>query len=265
MAWAICNNAPLTLLTAVCWLTSALAAVAAETAAVAQGTDNIQQLVGPATQSHGESVAMPIMSAKLFRHADRVIARFDTDGSGQLEQPEWAAAEAALSLELERLDTDGDGLISPLELAEYIAAYGQHRVLEPVVRTRQTAPQPPPLLNPSTPGASAQAGSLPPNAEPGQPSNGLQAARNAGGSSARQPAKKFHVSPSRLPPGLPDWFLARDADGDGQLDFAEFAPQGGQWALEQFRRYDLNEDGLIMPQEVLGAKHSPGIDKSGPP
>jgi hypothetical protein len=208
---------------------------------------------------------VPVLSAKLFRHADRVIARFDRDGSGQLEQPEWPEAQAALSLELERLDADGDGAISALEVAEYIALFGRHRVLEPVVRTRQAAPELPPLLNPSTPGASVGGSSLQTDmGKSGQLSDSRQAGRDPDLWSARQPAKKFHVSPSRLPPGLPEWFSARDVDGDGQLDFAEFAPQGGQWAMEQFRRYDVNEDGLITPQEVLGAKHISGSDKGGP-
>jgi len=216
-------------------------------------------------QPQAETATAPALSAKMFRHADRVIARFDKDGSGRLEHIEWQEASAALSIELERLDFDGDGVVDALEVAEYIAAYARHRLLEPLVRTRHAVPELPSLLQPSTPPAPVEGGVWRDDAEAARSVDSRNSDGELGQPSARRPAKKFHVSPSRLPPGLPEWFLARDADGDGQLDFAEFAPQGGQWAMEQFRRYDLNDDGLITPQEVIaGTKHPSGSQQGGP-
>jgi hypothetical protein len=63
----------------------------------------------------------------------------------------------------------------------------------------------------------------------------------------------FYVPKSRLPPGLPDWFLRRDLDGDGQLSLAEFAPNPTQADLEEFARYDRNGDGFITAKECLDA------------
>jgi hypothetical protein len=79
---------------------------------------------------------------------------------------------------------------------------------------------------------------------------------------ARQ--RKYVVSPSRLPPGLPDWFRQRDRDGDGQLTLAEYAEVGSAAADREFARYDRNQDGLITPREVLGSAAEPRRQKRLP-
>jgi Ca2+-binding EF-hand superfamily protein len=53
---------------------------------------------------------------------------------------------------------------------------------------------------------------------------------------------------------LPDWFAKNDADGDGQVAWAEFCRSAGSSAVADFRQFDLNDDGLITPQECLKAK-----------
>jgi len=265
MVSAIRRNIACCFLAAICCASTAVAVAAADSAQRAEKAPQPRDRNIQPAQSQSESAIVRALSAKLFRHADRVIARFDRNGSGQLEQSEWQEASAALSIELERLDADGDGVVGALEVAEYIAAFARHRLLEPLVRTRQAAPEPPPLLQPSTPPAPAEGSVWRDDAETARSVDSRNPDREPGQPSARYPAKKFHVSPSRLPPGLPEWFLARDADGDGQLDLAEFAPQGGQWAMEQFRRYDLNNDGLITPQEAIaGAKQSSGSQQGSP-
>lgn len=54
------------------------------------------------------------------------------------------------------------------------------------------------------------------------------------------------VAKKRLPP----WFNALDKDGDGQITLEEWK-KGGKKASE-FRKYDLNDDGLISAHEVAG-------------
>jgi Ca2+-binding EF-hand superfamily protein len=53
----------------------------------------------------------------------------------------------------------------------------------------------------------------------------------------------------RLPNGLPMWFATLDTDQDGQISLAEWR-RGGR-NLDEFRKYDLNEDGFITANEVL--------------
>jgi hypothetical protein len=56
-----------------------------------------------------------------------------------------------------------------------------------------------------------------------------------------------------LPKGLPDWFLEKDANHDGQITMAEYIGNG-TWTpekLAEFARYDLNHDGIITAAECL--------------
>jgi Ca2+-binding EF-hand superfamily protein len=52
-----------------------------------------------------------------------------------------------------------------------------------------------------------------------------------------------------LPTNLPAWFKELDKDKDGQISLYEWR-KGGKTG-EEFRKYDLNEDGFVTPEEVL--------------
>jgi Ca2+-binding EF-hand superfamily protein len=64
--------------------------------------------------------------------------------------------------------------------------------------------------------------------------------------------RKYYVSPAALPSGLPDWFIERDKNGDGQLTLDEFAPDGSAAERRRFHELDKNGDGVITPDEVVG-------------
>jgi Ca2+-binding EF-hand superfamily protein len=51
------------------------------------------------------------------------------------------------------------------------------------------------------------------------------------------------------PKGLPSWFTELDKNGDGQVSLREWL-QGGK-KLDEFREFDLNDDGLITAEEVF--------------
>lgn len=53
--------------------------------------------------------------------------------------------------------------------------------------------------------------------------------------------------------GLPDWFPRDDADGDGQVAMAEFSVSWSDSVIDDFNQFDLNQDGIITPQECLKA------------
>jgi Ca2+-binding EF-hand superfamily protein len=53
----------------------------------------------------------------------------------------------------------------------------------------------------------------------------------------------------KLPKGLPPWFEVLDEDGDGQISLHEWREGGAK--LDDFRQYDLNDDGFITSEEVL--------------
>lgn len=57
----------------------------------------------------------------------------------------------------------------------------------------------------------------------------------------------------RLPLGLPSWFAARDANGDGQVFMSEFSTSWNRRTVEEFEEFDANGDGVILPDEALEA------------
>ncbi len=53
----------------------------------------------------------------------------------------------------------------------------------------------------------------------------------------------------KLPKNMPGWFKELDTDNDGQVALFEW--RAGKKTLDEFRNWDLNEDGFITPEECL--------------
>lgn len=228
--------------------------VSGEAAAGASATET------PPTTGLAEDKVRPwVIPAKFFRHADRLMAKYGADGSGKLDRGKWDVMPKSLWA----ADRDGDGVITVDELAEHLFEYARPRSLEPLAQTWQAALEFLPLLRPSTPADAPASRGGQANGEQVTGDSGQIVPEPASPGRRQQGTRKFVVPPSRLPAGLPDWFTARDLDGDGQLTFGEFAPDGGRAALEQFERLDLNHDGVLTPEEVLQANKTTGKTKEG--
>jgi hypothetical protein len=65
---------------------------------------------------------------------------------------------------------------------------------------------------------------------------------------------RFSVAADKLPTGLPGWFKSRDTNGDGQVSLNEYSRTMSESVLSEFRRYDLNNDGIITAKEAAKAK-----------
>jgi hypothetical protein len=70
------------------------------------------------------------------------------------------------------------------------------------------------------------------------------------------PAKRtyrFTRGTDRLPAtGLPSWFKSRDTNGDGQVAMSEYSRTWSDRTVDEFRRYDLDNDGIITAKEAAG-------------
>lgn len=64
--------------------------------------------------------------------------------------------------------------------------------------------------------------------------------------------KKYYVPLSELR-GVPNWFVFRDKDGDGQLSMVEYDPTLSPAGLARFGRMDKNGDGFLSANEVREA------------
>src|SRR5205823_2864293 len=62
------------------------------------------------------------------------------------------------------------------------------------------------------------------------------------------------TSASDRKPGLPSELKSRDANGDGQVSMSEFSRNWSSSTVDDFRRWDLNNDGIITPKEAAQKK-----------
>ncbi len=223
--------------------------------------------IGSGMAAEAERRATAVVPAKVWRYAEQWFARCDADGDGKLTAKEWPQPTGSA------VDADQDGLVTVEELAQHIADFGRHRRIRLMPASVGGLLPLPSLLPPGVAGAEGPAtlgetdGSQSPD---DAPADTVDQAKSD--SHERSSDRKYFVSPSRLPPGLPDWFLKRDADGDGQLTLSEYAESGSASADKEFARYDRNRDGLVTPREVVGgsvkttrAKPPPAQDSAPPP
>ena len=73
-------------------------------------------------------------------------------------------------------------------------------------------------------------------------------------SSEDRKSYRFLTAHERLPDDLPDFFVEKDKDQDGQIMMSEFAATWSEYKVQQFTKYDLNNDGILVPEEVLAVE-----------
>ncbi|MFK7735123.1 MAG: EF-hand domain-containing protein [Pirellulaceae bacterium] len=66
-------------------------------------------------------------------------------------------------------------------------------------------------------------------------------------------AKSYRLETSNVPSGLPSFFNRNDRNGDGQLMMSEFSSKWDAKTLDEFQKWDLNDDGVILARECLTA------------
>ncbi len=155
------------------------------------------------------------------RYAEALLRQYDKNGNGQLEREEWSQ----MSSSLRDSDRNGDGIVTLDELTLKLADFGSRRSNGTSSSTASTGSS-------SGPGGGSSA-----------PATGA----------APRPSYRFLSAIERLPPGLPDWFARKDANEDGQISMAEFSSQWTEKEVREFSQLDLNNDGLITPEECLKA------------
>lgn len=193
------------------------------------------------------------IAAKVVRYAQRLVRTYDRNGNGRLEASEWQTMRGTPK----QADLNRDGILSVEELIRHITEYGLQR------RIRLLPPQPgdlvelPPLLTPTTAEPAATPGTSAPTAATA--ASPAAAEESQAASPKQQPRRtdtKFYVPQQRLPKGLPDWFLTRDRDGDGQLTISEFSPKSVPSELQQFKQLDRDGDGVVTAAECAGPTSS---------
>lgn len=149
----------------------------------------------------------------------------DRNGNGRLEENEWNDRWGRFR----DADRNRDGAVRADEMARQLGEFSRGGM---------------------GPGRSR------PEGQPGSDSSG-----SSGSDGSDKPKSyRLRLPTERLPEGLPPWFASKDANADGQVAMAEYeAP--GYWtaaAAAAFRRWDLNNDGMITPGECLTVLQQPG-------
>ena len=182
-------------------------------------------------------------SAKILRYASRVISRYDRNGDETLSTSETKTMRGDPAA----ADLDKDGKLEVKEFAQYVANYGRRRKVRLLFFPEVEESINPSLLHPMTSAASDGTSTI--DAE----SSSLSGAgvSDPSETTSEEPiSKTFHVRRHRA--NLPGWFAVRDANGDGQVSMAEYAPKASNAELAEFARMDKDQDGVITSREILG-------------
>ncbi len=177
------------------------------------------------------------VTAKLLRYAQYIVRQYDTNKTGQLEPDEWRSMQG----QPQRADSNHDGLITLEEFAQYCANYGAGRAI-------RLSTLPGDLATHDGSRDSRSRGDDARSSDAAAP-DASKATANAEKQDRRRETKYF----ASLPSGVPQWFVQRDADGDGQLTLSEYSPKLLTSEIDEFNRYDSNRDGILTAQEFLRA------------
>jgi hypothetical protein len=169
------------------------------------------------------------VTAKLMRYCERIVRRHDANGDGHLDAQEWSSMRGQPAT----ADLNGDGQLTVEEFARYAANYGSGRRIR--LSTRPDAGQEPSLAG-------------------GDPTSGAAPTDNASSAPDRRRDLRYFAP---LANGTPGWFVERDADGDAQLTLSEFSPRLRATEVAEFKRYDINGDGLLTAAELARAVSKP--------
>lgn len=154
----------------------------------------------PRTSRSGSSAAVP---PKISRYATYLISRHDHNKDGVLQTTEWQELQGRPDL----IDANGDGLIDRDELIGWVIDYGRRkRIGVQWGRCEVCIGLQSKRKSVSVIGRDADADVAEPSLN------------------ERRRNLKFFVPANRLPQGLPEWFITKDTDGDGQLTAGEFSP-----------------------------------------
>lgn len=201
--------------------------------------------------------AIPV---KVIRYVRRLVKKYDRNGDGKLQPAEWSKMQGNPRL----ADSNHDGLITREELTGRVVQYGRYRRIRPLRGSYWDDAVLEPLLQATTePDAADAPDGRPSPAGDHRPGPAPDSPTDPSSDEEVRRESRFVVPPSALPKGLPDWFVPRDTDGDGQVTMAEFAPRASSRELERFAWYDTNHDGVITAEECLRAAKA-GKEKTAP-
>lgn len=191
------------------------------------------------------------LEERVRQYAQSLLRQYDANKNGVLEREEWQNMRGSP----EKADRNNDGVIT---LEELTAREFERNQLAVSGGSSSSSSGGSSGWTSASTSSSASGSSASSSRSSGSGSSGGSHSRSSGSSSkSGQPGRVRFLTPlERLPKGLPDWFIQKDTDGDGQVSMAEFAADWNDTKAAEFQKYDLNNDGIITPAECLRAEKS---------
>jgi len=208
-------------------------------------TGGYKEIVEGVLRRLGIELKYPIPLSKIARaarNADRAAssdAAAGGDGSSPSENKSAAGDSSGAK--------SANGFGQPKSSQPAVPGFGQPSVSPNGGETKSAA-----ASAPSTASAPAKVGDASSESASATSDPPPDSAKRSGPKSGR-----FLTPKERLANKLPEWFLEKDVDGDGQVSMAEFTDHWTPDLLAEFNRYDLNHDGIITAAECLKATEGP--------
>lgn len=199
------------------------------------------------SSSSGNSMAMT-------DYAKQLVKQFDKNGDNMLQPDERKELRSPAS----ESDLNKDGVITIDELVAHLSSNSAAQAAAPAPATTISAATSSSTNNPN----SSSTNSSSSNRSGGDASklSGEASKRvffgSAGGMAAtakdgdKRHSYRFTSATDRLPSGLPSWFTSKDANLDGQVQMSEYSRYWTKSIVDEFRRYDRNDDGFITAKEA---------------
>lgn len=205
--------------------------VALESATLVPGFGmKIQKTPVPGFGSSAQSFSVKVEERDL-RDADERMRRFDRNTDGAVDQNEYK--EAKWPEPLSQWDRNKDGKLTREEVA---SRYARRREL------RDTKGQ-------------GQEGDKKGGNDGNRGGQTTQAEEKKGSTRPFEKQASYRITDSTgaapRPAGVPEWFIRDDTNGDNQVSMNEFARKWDAATLEDFYKFDTNQDGYITAKECL--------------
>ncbi len=196
------------------------------------------------SSSRSSSSSSSSTNSRYRSYASELVAKHDKNGDNMLKGDELAGLGDMAA----KYDRNGDGTVTDEEIFMFHVAPG---------------------ADGTSPASSDSRGGGKSDNQDGNQREGFGSGRRQSGNSSSTSAAssggpdqaeritndaaksyRFKSAKERLPDGLPSFF-SRDANGDGQISMSEYSSRWSDRTVEEFRRYDLNGDGIVTPKECL--------------
>jgi len=230
-----------------------------------------------------DDALVPPLPVALRFYGRYLIAKYDANGNGNLERSEW---EDKL-LGAQAIDLDGDWVLTNDEVLFYLARFAKDKTIanptpsravgtrtnqlvgdeeKPVlIRTASAAPKRTTLEELERERAEVDAEDFADLSDSefkemmteGNPAlEGVEDEKLLGVllQEMDESMVREYAAPPQTLVGAPVWFLARDANGDGQLTLREFAPNLTAEGIALFGKLDADADGVVTAEEAKAQK-----------